>query len=307
MDPLSFQKPKRCPSCGGKKIKQIVYGEIPRTGELMERAKRHEIFLGGNLFWDAMPDWICARCNHRWFDPTDPARLRRAEEWQAAEAARQLAEPVLPLQTIPDDPVPFGFKTAWWAVATVDTDAVVAAFALQDAEPCSWTTGVQRAYRDSVFVTPPIAGWTLVVGAERPIDQDARQRFLAPLLELSSRFVTALLFATHRVVEYHLWAKAVSGRLVRAFACVGESGVTFWNEGSLTPEEQALGFAAFAGNRADCGSDKHVKERYPDETDVMDIAAAWSVSPDGLDKLKIEPKLLGVLGSDSHLLEPSSS
>lgn len=41
---------------------------------------------------------------------------------------------------------------------------------------------------------------------------------------------------------------------------------------------------------------------YPDETNVMDIARAWSVSPGDLDEYQPKTKSLGFLGSHAELL-----
>jgi hypothetical protein len=73
MTPFDLRKPESCPACGGKEIKQVMYG-FP-TKETMERAKRGEVVLGGCCVIDDMPDWQCSGFHHRWFDPTDPARI----------------------------------------------------------------------------------------------------------------------------------------------------------------------------------------------------------------------------------------
>jgi hypothetical protein len=306
MESVPFPKPEACPSCGDRDIKQIVYG-YPPADEIMEQARRHEVVLGGNLFWDTMPDWICFRCNHRWLNPNDPGRIQRAEKWHEQEVARKRSLPVLPPKTMPDDPVSFGFKNAWWALSTVATEAVVAAIRLQNPERCNWANGVKEAYEDSIFVTPPVQGWTLVVGGGLWwMDRNARQHVLEPLLQLSKHFGTALAFATHRVVEYHVWAKAVAGSLVRGFGYVGESGVTFWNEGPMTPEEEQLGFASFGADHSTSEPELHAKRtnrHSPNEMCVMDIARKWSVSPYDLEELKPVTRELGVLGGGAHLFD----
>jgi hypothetical protein len=210
----------------------------------------------------------------------------------------------------PDDPVQFGFKNTWWALATTDTQAVVAAIRLQNAQPANWRTGVKYAYERSVFVTPPVDGWTLIVGFYfPPSGQGARDEVLGPLIRLSDRFGTACVFGTHRIVEYHVWAKAVAGSLVRGYGWVGESGRTFWDEGPTTAEEQKLGFAFFDERCPEAKDDCYWEREdldFPDEMRVMEIARGWCVSPIDLHEYTPEEKSLGVLGSHSELLNRST-
>jgi hypothetical protein len=214
---------------------------------------------------------------------------------------------VLPPQ-LPDDPQGFGFKNTWWALASTDTNAVVAAIRLQNPQPANWQTGIKYAYEHSVFVTPPIDDWTLIAGLYLPpMDhKTARNEVIPPLIELSQSFRAALVFATHRVVGYHVWAKAVEGSLIRGYGYIGESGETFWDEGPMTTEERELGFAFF-DERSPEAQDQSYWERddldYPDEMNVMDLARKWSVSPYDLDDYKPEVRSLGVLGSHSELLK----
>lgn len=58
----------------------------------------------------------------------------------------------------------------------------------------------------------------------------------------------------------------MAGRCVRAYCY--EDGAVTWDEGPLTPEEQALGLA-----------DGEAAERAPGEEDVLDVAAAWGIDP----------------------------
>lgn len=206
----------------------------------------------------------------------------------------------------PDDPRGFGFKNTWWAIPSADTAAIVDTIGLQNAQPANWQTGIRYAYEDSVFVTPPIKNWTLITGFQLPPSgQNARDEVLQPLLELSETFSTALVFSTHRIVGYHVWAKAVAGTLIRGYGYLGESGQTLWDEGALTPEEVELEFAFFDERCYEAGDDSYWEREdltFADEMNVMDIARLWSVSPDDLEVYKPKERSLGVLGSHSKLL-----
>ena len=63
----------------------------------------------------------------------------------------------------------------------------------------------------SVFVTPPLADWTLAVSTAL-FPPSRAETFVKPLLErLSRQFVHAQYFCTHGEVELHIWARAGRG------------------------------------------------------------------------------------------------
>lgn len=230
-------------------------------------------------------------------------RKRKQQETRSAGDAQ--APPHLGEQPS-DRPVPFGYTCAWWALSTTDTGAVVEAVGLSAAQPANWETGVRLAYEGLVFVTPPIEGWTLIAGtALPPSPDDARGSTVPHLLSLSGRFGFALAFSTHRVVDYHAWAKAREGALVRGYSYIGESGQTLWDEGEPTPEEKSLGLAFFNERSPESANDDNWDREdlvYPDEEHVLAIADAWSVSPMNLDRANLAPGL-GVLGVSARLMD----
>jgi hypothetical protein len=203
----------------------------------------------------------------------------------------------------PDLPHNFGFKNTWWAVQSADTAAVIEAIGLRNAHPANWETGVRRAWEGDVFVTPPLRGWTLIVGTSLPKgEREPEQEILPQLLRLSEQFGVALIFASHRVSGYVFWAKAVAGALVRGYAYV--DGDSFWDAGALTPEEHELGLRFF-DDRSPESEDEAYWERddlkFPDEMHVVDLARAWSVSPWYLEE-EFHEKSIGTVGSDAALL-----
>lgn len=198
-----------------------------------------------------------------------------------------------------DFPVPFGYKVAWLALRTPDTQAVVDALGLLWARPSNWGEGVAQAYQSEVFVTPPLSPWTLAVGFSL-FPPDGPAPFVKPLLErLSRQFGEGQYFCTHRVVEAHVWARGVRGQLVRGYGWIGERGETLWDEGEQTPEERNLGFRFFDERSADAASGDYWARKdlsFPDEGAVMRLAALWSIDPTTLDQQFHEPGL-GVLGT----------
>ena len=173
----------------------------------------------------------------------------------------------------PDDvPNQFGYKMCWIAVPSTDWQALVECLKLQQVERCSWTKGFQRAYEkyDGVFVTPPVGGWTLALG-RLPEAAVELAEFIAFLEMLSDKFGKAYYFGTHRVAGYHVWAVAEQGAMKRVFGY----GNDFVDIGERTPEERELGIGVNDG------------EHWPDEEDVLNMAARWVLDPRDLD-LEVE-------------------
>jgi len=195
----------------------------------------------------------------------------------------------------PDLPVPFGPRMAWLALDTTDAEAVATALGLREARAATWAEGIDAAYHSSVFVTPPLADWTLAVGTAL-FPPERAEAFVKPLLErLSRQFGDAQYFCTHRVVELHLWARALKGRLARGYGWLGEKGLTLWDEGGQTKEERALGFGSFDGRSPAVEQARNTNSILPDEGGVMQLASLWSIDPTTLDEQFKEP-LLGLLG-----------
>jgi hypothetical protein len=76
----------------------------------------------------------------------------------------------------PGLPMSFGYKTMWVAIRCDSAQKVLDALQLASASPADFGVGLERAYEDglggvfggSVFVTPPLKGWVLVVGGGLP-------------------------------------------------------------------------------------------------------------------------------------------
>ena len=188
-------------------------------------------------------------------------------------------------QPTPDTPMPFGYKMAWYAVKSTNSQVVADALKLKSQHPANWKDGFKEAYDGKdVFVSPPVSGWVFVVGF--PIFPDLKpvpeEKCLARLKDLSQQFGEAQLFATHRGVSSHAWAKAVGGNLLRAFGYNGDEGRDVWGVGQQTKEEADLGLKYPAGKE-------------PDEEDVMRLAGRWSLNPQNNGKLQVSPTL-GIIG-----------
>lgn len=205
--------------------------------------------------------------------------------WRRRRADQRTSPPPVP------DPektsIAFGYKTSWLAIRSGDPATVAAALRLARVQPVTWPGGLSQAYRSdtAVFVSPPVDGWVLAVGAfgvGHGRDED--------LAELSRRFGEVQLFSTHRVVEYHEWQRWIDGRSIRRYAYVGESHEVLFDDGE--PGDVDAGVPS----PHDLDDDDLDWERIPDEQTVIDIAAAWSVDPTTLEGRGDVDRTGGVLG-----------
>jgi hypothetical protein len=195
----------------------------------------------------------------------------------------------------PDLPVPFGPRMAWLALDTGDTEAVAAALGLRGAKGASWADGIEAAHKGGLFVTPPLADWTLVAGT--PLFPPERaDAFVRLLLEgLSRQFQEAQYFCSHRDAGLHIYGRARKGHMVRGYGWYGQKGAVVWEEGRLTNEERDLGFNFFDGRPEAVAQAQHGNASFLDEEAVMQLAALWSIDPTTLDASFREP-VAGLLG-----------
>jgi len=176
------------------------------------------------------------------------------------------------IDVTPDYPIPFGYKTAWYAIKDITPQAVIEKLDLDIVCESNWESGFEHIYvSGDVFVSPAIGGYILVIGLiglGRNADHDM-------VKEHSRLFNEFYYFGSHTVADYYAWAKFKNGNLIRAYAFIGDAGELFWNEGSITSEEIKLGFDKFPVSDDPCEVDTII----PDEDSVIDIASAWSINP----------------------------
>ena len=186
----------------------------------------------------------------------------------------------------PDTPRPFGPGMAWLALRCDEAEAVIDALGLEAAEPCNWNSGIGAVYDDwlgavRIFVSPPVEGWTFVVGLPlpHPMGPGFVDKCTPLLVELGGAFEEVQYFFSYPPIDYYAWARVRDGRLVRAFA-VSDEGV-IWNKGRITKEEQGLGLKLFElrgvkGRKGDAGGELIL---HPTEDHVLRLASQWSIDP----------------------------
>lgn len=207
---------------------------------------------------------------------------------------------------LPDYPIPFGYKTTWLAIKSDNAQTVVTALNLNEVYRSSWKAGMAAAYAGSIFVTPPLKKWVLVVGNIPSSGNDRHPDLCTPfLLNLGQRFSDVQFFASHRVTGYYAWARLIEGQIVRQFSWFE---TIRWNVGSPTSEEIMLGLEFPDSNQVDWPEDEDEAFEFaetlptPREGDVIQLAGMWGLNPSTLNLLNLPPST-GYVG---HLPQISS-
>jgi hypothetical protein len=211
---------------------------------------------------------------------------RRASLFQDEEASASLSTP--------SHSATFEQPARWLAVKAVHPSVVQAALNLHGPTPCSWEEGLAEAHEDKLFISPPLAGWVLVVGSGLPEPAEDPDRCFHFLTGLSRKLGHVQFFSVSRVVHYHCWALLERGRVYRAYAWGGE---TLWNQGPVTAAEKALDMLCL-----DYASEQNpfaLREALSANAEkVNQLAARWSIDPGA-----ISPEMWrgrGIVGAFSH-------
>lgn len=217
--------------------------------------------------------------------------------------APRVATSRTPYDCTPDTPCAFGRSMAWLAIRTRDTARVLDVMGIGELQPSNWRCGIGAVYdaaenETKIYVSPPINGWTFIVGLAlpQPLGGAFADTATPFLLELGKQFIEVQYYLACPAIDYYAWARIVDGKLVRAFA-VGDEGV-IWNKGRPGKDEKTLGLQLFelrgvSGRRGDAGGALHL---HPTEEHVIRLAARWSLDPTKLESLTVAPAL-GVVGS----------
>lgn len=216
--------------------------------------------------------------------------------------APRMFEPRVVFDRTPDPPAAFGYRMAWLAIRTTDQSRVAEILHLEALETSNWRTGIGSMYDEKlsqgrVYLTPPVNGWTFVVGLAlpQPLSRGFVDKCTPVLLDLAGAFPEAQYFLCYPPIEFFAWARVAEGKLVRAFA-IGDEGM-IWNKGKATKEERGIGlkFAEVRGvksRKSDVGPPMPV---YPTEAHVMHLASCWSLDPTSLEATKAGDGGLGYI------------
>jgi hypothetical protein len=202
------------------------------------------------------------------------------------------------LEVMPDRPCAFGCDMAWLAVRNADPEELIEQLGLFEPTLCNWDSGIGAVYDDRlsathVFVSPPVKGWTFVVGVPLPLPMGPGfvDKSMPFLLELGRRFKEVQYFSTFPSIDLFAWARVKDKRLLRAFA-VTDAGIV-WNKGRASKEERGLGLKLFElrgveGRQGDAGGEMIL---LPTEDHVLQLARSWSTDPTTLGPQSASPGL----------------
>jgi hypothetical protein len=196
----------------------------------------------------------------------------------------------------PDDcPIPFGSDTAWLAVFSKETGAVAASLHLHDAESATWKDGLAASNEQSLFVTPPLADWTLIVG-KILFPPTEIEFFIRSFLEILSRqFDDVQFFCNRGDNGLNAWARARKGRLIRGYCWSGEKKQTIWEFGDPTKEERDLALDTLPPQVEHSDDRAGGIQIIPDDQTVFQLAYLWSIDPSNLTPEYKEP-VTGIVG-----------
>jgi hypothetical protein len=209
--------------------------------------------------------------------------------WMFAMHAARQKRATAEVDRMPDRPVPFGYRTAWLAIRTSDTIRVLEALDLTELSRASWSGGIAATYDEAmseshVFVSPPVAGWTLVIGVVLPQPASAvyHDRAGQLLAGLAGEFRDVQYYFNYPPLDLYGWARWKEGRLLRAFAMGGEG--ILWDAGKLTEGEQRAGLRLPVTGKDGRKSAWQEHYTYPSEDAVIGLAAHWSLDPTAIDR-----------------------
>lgn len=190
-----------------------------------------------------------------------------------------------------------GASFRWIAIRTSRLQAVQTALRVTKAMPCTWEEGFSAACEQKLFISPPVNGWVLVIGAHLPEASEDVDRCFRFLIDLSRKLGHVQYFSVNRALNHHAWVQAEQGTILRAYAWAGK---TIWNQGIKTSAEIELGLKCFdymeSPERATFGQGDPFA-RNADRVPLL--ASRWSLDP-----TTIDPRLLsetrGIAGEVSR-------
>jgi hypothetical protein len=177
---------------------------------------------------------------------------------------------------------PFDNPSRWLAIRSSNPVAAQSALGLHNAKPCSWFEGLSRLTENTLFISPPIEGWLLVMGPGLPDPSEDIDECYRFILKISRELGHVQFFSVNRPVNHHAWVRVEGERVVRAYAWADE---TLWNQGKLSSAEADLelkcfGYGenpdAFSGNSHQANAEK-----------VTFLAARWSLDPTSISERRL--------------------
>lgn len=180
---------------------------------------------------------------------------------------------------------PFAIPSRWIAIRSTNLAAVQSALRLHRPYPCSWEQGLNVAIDHRLFIAPPVAGWTLVMGASLPDPADDVDRCFHFLVGLSRKLGHVQFFSFDRALSHHAWVQVEMGQVLRGYAWAGR---TLWNEGRPTRAEQDLGMNCIGYGELPCVTSSGQLDGIMFNADKVPLLAGrWSIDPAAIDARRL--------------------
>ena len=190
----------------------------------------------------------------------------------------------------------FDSPSRWIAIRSGNPVAAQTVLGLHNAKPCSWGEGLNMLTDHTLFISPPIDGWLLVVGHGLPDPSDDVDECYRFILRLSRELGHVQFFSINRAVDHHAWVKAEGNRVIRAYAWAGE---TLWNQGRMTSAEAEVGMKCYGYGEARDPALIGGEVQHSNADKVTFLAARWSFDPTNIDEQRISAAQ-GIAGNLIH-------
>lgn len=173
----------------------------------------------------------------------------------------------------------------WMAIRGADVNLIQSALRLRNPRPCSWEEGLHRALEHKLFITPPLNGWTLVMGSDLPDPAEDPDEVFHLVRELSSLLGEVHFFSMNRLFSHHSWVLAEGGSIRRGYCWAGQ---TVWNQGVPTRAELSLNMTTYDyGRGPERGLFSYADPLGATTDKVTALAARWSVDPTTVDMRRL--------------------
>lgn len=192
----------------------------------------------------------------------------------------------------------FGRKTHWIAVRDRSVQEVADALDLVDQVKMPWAEGTDLAYKSGVFVAPPVRGWTLAHGRLDLVPPFGPE--WEPLVDwtvqLSARLGDVQCFGSERSGSSYQWLHAVDRNVLRAYGVNDGDIPLFLGDPTDIELELGVGTRGYPEEWREWSDDEFAEwlATTPDEAQVLQVAARWSVDPADIAAADVEG--LGIYG-----------
>jgi hypothetical protein len=190
----------------------------------------------------------------------------------------------------------FEAPTRWLAIRTQNTRAVQLALEVQHVRLCAWSDALVTPFEPRLFISPPVRGWTIVMGCDLPDPAEDIDQCFVFLSHLSQKLGEVQFFVRNRAVSYHGWARLDGGKVQRAYVWAGE---TLWHQGGVTEAERDLRVRCLPYMESAEVLGLNERELLGANTEkVLRLAGAWSLDPTSVEATALEAK--GIAGDLLH-------